>query len=158
MGLILAFLQSIAKNSSEYSFSGCSFEKWPHASGILFHDTLFTRDPLYFKLLSCENRKELQPQIFRFFISHKYLPAHQKQRKSKMLGELMWWVGMEWLRPILRYGQLKLAYGWKMTHLLILRIFLHTLICLLSTPCNLWLWNIFPHKILHLCSLSNPKL
>ena len=57
-------------------------------------------------------------------------------------------------RPILRYWQLKLAYGWKITHKSILRFlfFLHTLKCFFffvlffvffSPPCSFWL--IFKH-------------
>ena len=65
----------------------------------------FTQHLGFSLFFSCKNWKELQPQIFRFFFSHiKYLPAHyKKQRKSKMLGELMWWVGMEWPTSHLLY-------------------------------------------------------
>ena len=57
-------------------------------------------------------------------------------------------------RSILRYGRLKFAWGWKMTHLSILRFFFFffscTFICLLLPPCNLWLiFKHFPTKILH---------
>ena len=52
-------------------------------------------------------------------------------------------------RPILRYEQLNLAFGWKITHLSVLRFlfwFLHTLICFMSLPCNFWL--IFKHFLI----------
>ena len=73
---------------------GVVLKIWLHTSGLSFRNTLFTRDPLNFKLLSRRNRKELQPQISRVFISQKYLPTHQNKENPRCwvdsCGELAW--------------------------------------------------------------------
>ena len=77
------YSKKIAQNTDFHCSNACGFEKMaPYifvqvVSYFVTHFSLVT--PLYFKWLSCiKQKRSLLPQIFMFFISHKYSTCPQK--------------------------------------------------------------------------------